>query len=141
VNRNQTPERYQPTRPGTISIGYTRSDRRRGPAGDYIPSVDGYQPGAAQDVVTIEVPHDSRLGQLTIHDLAEAVFVATNAPYPSLRDGTPDAHEIAEALNRPTDPSPVRRRALRSLSVGDTVTAHGHTLACLPVGFAEVPGY
>jgi hypothetical protein len=141
MTRHQTPDKNQPTRPGTISIGYTRSDRRRGPAGDYIPSVDGYQPGAAQDVVTIEVPHDSRLGQLTIHDLAEAVFVATNAPYPSLRDGTPGAHEIAEALNQWTDPSPARRRRLRSLSVGDTVTAHGHTLACLPVGFAEVPGY
>jgi hypothetical protein len=138
---HQPPERYQPTRPGTISIGYTRSDRKRGPAGDYIPSVDGYQPGAAQDVVTIEVPQDSRLGQLPIHDLAEAVFVATNAPYPSLRDGTPGAHEIAEALNQRTDPRPVGRRGLRSLSVGDTVTAHGHTFACLPVGFAEVPGY
>jgi hypothetical protein len=141
MTRHQTPEKNQLTRQGTISIGYTRSDRKRGRAGDYIPSVDGYQPGAAQDVVTIEVPHDSRLGQLTIHDLAEAVFVATNAPYPSLRDGTPGAHEIAEALNRPTDPSPARRRGLRSLSAGDTVTAHGHTLACLPVGFAEVPGY
>jgi len=141
MTRHQPPEKNRPTRPGTISIGYTRSDRRRGPAGDYIPSVDGYQPAAAQDVVTIEVPHDSRLGQLTIHGLAEAVFVATNAPYPSFRDGTPGAHEIAEVLNRLTDPSPAGRRGLRSLSVGDTVTAHGLTVACLPVGFAEVPGY
>jgi hypothetical protein len=117
MTRHQPSETNQPTSPGIISIGYTRSDRRRGPAGDYIPSIDGYQPAAAQDIVTIEVPHDSRLDQLPIHDLAEAVFVATNAPYPSLRDGTPGAHEIAEALHRPTDPSPVGRRGLRSLSV------------------------
>jgi hypothetical protein len=141
MTRHQPPEKNQPNWSGTISIGYTRSDRKRGPAGDYIPSIDGYQPEAAQDTVTIEIPPHGRLGQLPIHNLAEAVFVATNAPYPSLRDGTPGAHEIAEALHRPTDPSTLGRRGFRSLSVGDTVTACGSTLACLPVGFAEVPGY
>lgn len=139
MNHPHRPEGNQPTMAFTISIGYTRSDRTSGR--EYVPSIDGYQPGAAQDIVTLELPHDSRLDQLPIHDLAEAVFVATNAPYPSFREGTQGAHEIAEALDRLTDPSTAGRRGFRSLSVADTVTAHGHTVACLPVGFAEVPGY
>lgn len=141
MTHHHAPEKGHPIMPLSVSIGYTRSDRTRGRAGNYIPSTDGYQPGAAQDIVTIELPASSQLGQLPIHELAEAVFVATNAPYPSFRNGTEGADEIAEALNRLTDPFPAGRRGLRSLSVGDTVTAHGRTLACLPVGFAEVPGY
>lgn len=93
-----------------ITIGYTESDR----ANDYVPSDDGYQAGSKQAwsrsfMVEVE-PVDDRPLAL---DLAEAVFVATNAPG---RERTETAVQAAvwEALvNR----GPVSR----SVSVGDLV--------------------
>jgi hypothetical protein len=100
--------------------------------------MDGYRPGATQDILTIQLPAGSRLPQLPLHDLAEAVFVATNAPGAAFHDGVPGARQVASAL---TNPTPARRPRWRSLSIGDTVTANGRTVACQPAGFADVPGY
>jgi hypothetical protein len=120
--------------PITVRIGYTISDRDR----DYIPTSDGYWPGAAQHHVTIELPDRPELSSLSGPELAEAVFVATNAPA-DLRRSVPGAAEIAEALYGPASNLPEQqRRHLRALSVGDTVTVAGRTLACEPVGFTDI---
>lgn len=93
-----------------ITIGYTQSDR----ANDYIPYDDGYREGAKQSwsrtfMVEVE-PVDGRPVAL---DLAEAVFVATNAPERSCAQG---AIQLAvwEAL---VNAGPISR----SVSIGDTV--------------------
>jgi hypothetical protein len=104
THHHQTPG-SRPTTPGSISIGYTRADRRPGSVHD-IPSMGGYRPGAAQDILTIELPAGSRLPQLPLHDLAEAVFVATNAPGAGFHDGVPGAREVASALTNPTPGTP-----------------------------------
>lgn len=97
----------------TITVGFTVTDR----ANDYVPSMDGWRPEAAQEVVMWEVPDNG----LTVEEWAEAVFVATNAP-PGIhvQDGATD---IVRAML-------AGRRAPRSLSVGDTVTVHGRTVEC-----------
>jgi hypothetical protein len=122
--------------PLTVRIGYTISDRDR----DYIPTRDGYRPGAAQHSVTVELPDRPELARLTGFELAEAVFVATNAPRHLWRS-IAAAAAVAEALLGPTSTLPdEQRRHLRALSVGDTVTVAGRTLACEPVGFTDITG-
>jgi hypothetical protein len=72
--------------------------------------MDGYRPGAAQDFVTIQLPAGSMLPQVPLHDLAEAVFVATKVPGAGFHDGLPGAREVASALtNR-------RRHAARGVA-------------------------
>lgn len=134
----QTPScgKETPAMPLTVRIGYTISDRDR----DYVPTSDGYRPAAAQRSVTVELPDRPELARLTGPELAEAVFVATNAPEDRWRS-TPGAVEVAEVLFGPASNLPdEQRRHLRALSVGDTVTVAGRTLACEPVGFTDITG-
>lgn len=131
-----TPARAEenPAMPITVRIGYTISDRAR----DYIPTCDGYRPGAAQHQVSFELPDRPELAGLSAAELAEAVFVATNAPAVLARSVLGEA-EVAEALYGPaSNLSEQQRRHLRALSVGDTVTVAGRTLACEPVGFTDI---
>lgn len=93
-----------------VTIGYTQSDR----ANDYVPSDDGYRPGAQQVwsrsfVVEVEAIDKRPLAL----DLAEAVFVATNAPGRPL-DGGRIQEQVWEAM---VNMGPISR----SLCVGDTV--------------------
>jgi hypothetical protein len=68
-----------------IRIGLTRTDR----VANYIPACDGYRPGAAQDIIELDVepPADSTVKP---KDWAEAVYVATNAPSPVVRASNTD---------------------------------------------------
>jgi hypothetical protein len=102
----------------TIAYGMTVTDRDS----DYIPMMDGYRPGAEQDVVTFEVEHS--LGQQTPEWWAEAVFVATNAPTTETVDARPGARLVADTIP-PT----------RALSVGDTVTVDGIVVTCERIGW------
>lgn len=106
-----------------ITIGYTRTDR----PGDYVPAVDGYRPGAAQDVRTIIVHTDLVADALA---WAEVVFMVTNAP-PMLANG------LVAAVVPALEASPGE---WRSLSVGDTVSVGSTTLACTAVNWEVVPG-
>jgi hypothetical protein len=113
------------TTPVTITIGLTITDR----PGDYIPALDGWRPGAAQQIVKLgEVKLPSAW---TRTNVAEALFALTNAPAELWlgRDGY-DAlsHVIAYDL----------RGLDRALSVGDTVTVDGVTLACERVGWINI---
>jgi hypothetical protein len=72
---------------------------------------------------------------LTPQQWAEAVFVASNDPHP-LTDPTTAAdravaairHALASQVHFP----------VRSVSVGDTITAGGVMLACQPIGWQAV---
>lgn len=102
----------------TIRVGFTRSDRATGYS-----SFDGYREGAEQDLVDIVV----KLCPVPVETIAEAVFEATNAPYP-----VPGlAGDIRAALYD---------LPVRSLSVGDTVEVAGNRVAVEPVGFRRVNG-
>ena len=93
-----------------LTIGYTQSDRLN----DYVPFDDGYRAGAVQEfapplMVSVE-PLDARPVAL---DLAEAAFVATNAPDMSCAIG-PIQRAVWEAA---AQAAPLQR----AVSVGDTV--------------------
>lgn len=120
-----------------ITIGLTRSNRTRGDD-DYIPSFDGWRDGAAQDQVQVELP-DS-LATLTRTELADAAFVATNAPSRDDMASYPGAQQVLDALTAiPTSPGtqPIPT-TMRSLSIGDTVTVDDRKLACVAVGWVDV---
>lgn len=92
----------------TVALGLTRSDR----AANYLPSMDGWVAGAAQDEIrfTVEVPVAA-----TVNEIAEAAFEATNAPG-GLCGLSADLKEAWEAAGHDRTAEP-----FRSLSVGDTV--------------------
>ncbi len=106
-----------------ITLGFTESDRDRG----YSSFTDGYRIGARQTSVTIALEGDGTV--MSGEQWAEAVFIASNQPAVA---GDPVAaairHALAEQVHTP----------LRSLSVGDTVTVHGHMWACDPTGWHQV---
>lgn len=110
----------------TIIIGWTRSDMANGYS-----SFDGYRVGASQhtEAITVDVPEN--MGTLTI---ADAVFTATNVPDLIMRDGL--SYVIQQAI-RATGYT--GREAHYSLSVGDTVTVRGESLACESLGWKTVP--
>jgi hypothetical protein len=112
------------TSPVTITIGLTVSDR----AANYIPAMDGWRPGAAQD--TFPLPQVALPAAWTRADVAEALFTLTNAPV-EVWDGKGGYAELARTL-RALNPL-----LARSLSVGDTVTVDGVTLACQRVGWVS----
>ena len=103
------------------TIGLTRSDR----ANDYVSHIDGWRPSAVQDFITITLD-DLGLDPETVADL---MFEATNHPAP-----TGLALQVIRKL-RTSD------RAVRSLSVGDTVTVEGVTLACADEGWLDVTAW
>jgi hypothetical protein len=106
-----------------IVLGFTQSDR----AADYVSFCDGYRVGVRQVTVTIALEGDG--SQYSAEDWAEAAFVASN--YPGQAPAGP-ARAIQLALAEQA-PGP-----LRSLSVGDTVTAHGQMWACENSGWRRV---
>jgi hypothetical protein len=89
---------------------------------------DGYQPG--HPLVAV-FTYDANLlngGPPELLRIAEAAFEAFNA----------DPEMLAGAQRKLA--TRYRRRALRSLSVGDVLLVGDTALACDPVGFREVPG-
>lgn len=105
-----------------LVIGFTRLDR----VNDYIPMMDGYRDGAAQDEVILEVSEK-------VEDLAwcEAVYVATNAPF-SIISGESIARELFVAMIHAPG-----ARFIRALSVGDTVTLDDRRHIVAPVGWQQ----
>lgn len=106
-----------------ITLGFTESDRDA----CYISFSDGYLPGARQQIVTVTLEGDG--SQYDAEELAEAAFVASNHPGEA---PTLPARAIQLALTEQAT------GALRSLSVGDTVTVHGQMWACENSGWRRV---
>lgn len=106
----------------TITIGWTKSDRASGYS-----SFDGYRPGAQQHTETIEVELPEGWDAERI---AEAVYESMNAPSsPTASDQIREA--IAATGYR-------GEGAHYTLSVGDTVTVDGVSLACGRLGWQRV---
>jgi len=113
-----------------LTIGYTHTDRYTVLPCGYIPACDGYRPGATQDTINLDIDWAIKIGD-TVEHWAEAVFIATNAPQEVI-DSYGRAAVVAEALA--TTPG----ADWRALSVGDTVTLNGETLACDRVGWVKI---
>jgi len=108
-----------------ITLGFTESDRDN----DYCSFSDGYRLGAIQVSVTVAIDGDGRL--LTAQQWADAAYVASN--HPGQAPAGP-ARAIQSALaEQVTVP-------LRSISIGDTVTAHGQMWACESTGWRRIDG-
>ena len=116
-----------------ITIGLTRSDR---PVG-YIPAMDGYKPGAAQDVLELEVdaPLAQPEGGWQAVEVGEAYFKATSAPQEVI-EADPLALAILRALLELRGRGGAEHRL--EMFVGDTVTVDGTTVSCERFGWAEV---
>lgn len=108
----------------SITVGLTLSDR----AANYFPMSDGYREGAAQETVVVEVETGLLVGR-SIEDVAEAVFVATNAPTEVVAESRLSCAILAGLLDS------MGRAQHRSLSVGDTVEVDGTRAACGRVGW------
>ncbi len=108
-----------------ITLGFTESDRDN----DYCSFSDGYRLGARQVSLTVALDGDGLL--LTGEQWAEAAFAASN--HPGQAPAGP-ARAIQLALTEQV------RFPLRSLSVGDTVTAHGQMWACESTGWRRIDG-
>jgi hypothetical protein len=109
-----------------VTVGWTKSDRDTG----YSSFSDGYQRGREQHVEVLEV---EGIEHLALDTIAEYVFVATNSPH-AYSDEHPITH-IRAALERTGYRG---RQAHYSLSVGDTVTVDGRTVACGSWGWKPV---
>lgn len=102
-----------------IVIGLTRSHRCEDL--NYVPTSDGYRPGAEQDLVAFDAALSATAQP---SDVADALFEATNSPFTldgmaaALRDGW-----TAAGHSRQVAP-------FRSVSVGDTVTVGRVVLVC-----------
>ena len=145
---------------GTTSViyGMTRSDYRA--SDNYVPAADGWRrlrDGSmpAQDMLIFDVPDGLLLG-LTKESVAEALFVATNAPSGRLSEvaeATPTAsddrikaygrlavwfaHNLLTARFMPAYANTTEYT--REASVGDTVTVEGQpSVACQRVGWKEI---
>lgn len=105
-----------------IRIGYTKTDR----ANDYVPSMDGYRPGAEQEYVSLDTG-DTINDQDELVDVAEAAFMAMNDP-----DAVGHRSEVVRRLY-----AQLLGCGMRSLSVGDTVSVpkEGWTVECANVGW------
>lgn len=114
--------------PRVLVIGYTQPQRHA--AEDYVPTMDGYKPGARQHELMITVPLPPNLQP---HRIAELVFIATNAP--ELDPGSPE-ELIRLAIE---DTGYKGAEAHWSVSVGDTVAIEGGPrYACENVSWIEV---
>jgi hypothetical protein len=113
-----------------MRIGWTKS---RMP--EYSSFTDGYRPDAEQHTedITVDVPdeyfHDSV--DNAVQRIAEAAFIATNAPFEL--DGVPQ--QIREAIY---DAGYNGKGAHYSLSVGDTVTVGEVMVTCDHYGWTRV---
>lgn len=122
----------------TVYYGQTKSDR----AANYIPACDGWKRVAGrmpeQDLVVFDVP-DILLAGLTKETVAEALFIATNAPDErSIATHGRLAMWFAVSL-RLNDFRVISGEGVRSVSVGDTVTVEGQpSVACEKQGWKEI---
>jgi hypothetical protein len=133
----------------TITIGWTHMRQRPGIG---FPMLDGYAEGMSQATATVEVPipplreSDSPIDVL--HVIAEAVFEGTNIyagpVWEAIEPHLPEwDHGYADRANAAEDVgafAPVLdgHRDHTALSVGDTVTFEGITLAVASFGFDQV---
>jgi hypothetical protein len=116
-----------------LTLGFTASDRDRKRGSSSF--TDGYRPGAAQERYDIEV---SGAHELTGPQWAEAVFTATNTPDEVVAD-TPPAMAVRAAITTLLLDGHGSRVRIRSLSIGDTVTAAGARYTCAQLGRDEAP--
>lgn len=110
-------ECVRPTTSARVTVGLTITDRDN----NYVPTMDGYRPGAAQDMIVLNVPL-IWLRELTGEQIAEALFIGTNHPYRET------LHGLDGWVGRTW-------RGGRSLSVGDTIMFGDTRLACDHVGW------
>lgn len=135
-----------------VTIGWTKPDR----AHDYVPYADGYRAGAEQHTETIEVEWDNppvsaddttltalgatredaeALLRLRVAEtIASHVYDATNHPFPHGAGGL--TSQIAHLVDGTGYDGAAAGHY--SLSVGDTVTVGGVTVACAPIGWEVV---
>lgn len=111
-----------------VTIGWTKSAMP-----EYSSFSDGYRHGAEQHVETVEVEvHENlSLNYNAVLGIAEAAFMATNAPY----EVTGMAGEIREAIAAAGYRG---QGAHYSLSVGDTVMVGEVMVSCEPTGWKQV---
>jgi len=115
-----------------ITIGLTRTDRQA----NYVPAMDGYRPGAKQDVIELEVeaPLAQPEGGWQAVEVGEAYFKATNAPK-EVVEADPLAHAIFQVLVA-TEGGYAHRL---TMDVGDTVQVDGgQAVSCESFGWKEV---
>lgn len=106
-----------------IVLGFTLSDPDTG----YSSFTDGHRPEARQQSITVVL--EGAGTAYTAEQWAEAAFIASN--HPSVAPTGP-ARALQLALAEQVSTLP------RSLSVGDTVTAHGQTLTCTSTAWVTV---
>lgn len=121
------PGRGLRAQPARVILGFTQSDH----ANEYSSFDDGYRPGAEQRAAVLVVT-DAPDG-LTAEQWAEAAFIASNAPGAFSGDDP-----AVTALRSALDDARHAGTRLRSLSVGDTVTVEGETVACAKAGWERV---
>lgn len=119
-----------------ITIGLTESDLPH-----YSSFMDGYRPGAEQQQVLIPVPADLTEHK-SLEDIAEAVFVAVNAPYP-MESETLEYFIQDQWSDLRDSMASVGMSGLRSVSVGDTVSLGGdaetgHAVSCERIGWTKI---
>jgi hypothetical protein len=114
----------------TVNYGHTMTDR----GANYVPAMDGWKAGARQVILTLtlDVP-DARTWGATPENVAEAIYMATNAPRSIW---SPLAILVDVALE------PYRQDGQRTyvMDVGDTVVCWTRTsspvfLECRHAGF------
>lgn len=129
-----------------INLGFTHSDR----ASDYIPAMDGYRPGAVQTVLTVGPVAVATLGSHAVGEdaltvaqvamVAETCFSAMNRPFAAPGRFEQDVKKaIEDALAPLRDAAGPAFEGIHLMQVGDTVSVDGITVACLGVGWAQVP--
>lgn len=119
-----------PTRTVEVRIGWTKNtDETR--AEGYVSFHDGYQPGREQ--VTLDLVLQNVSVDMTPEHIAEAAFIATNAPFVGDPFGLPAV--IADMIG---DAGYHGEDAHYSLSVGDTVTVGEVMLACASLGWERI---
>jgi hypothetical protein len=107
-----------------ITIGFTRTQQAY-----YYPMLEGYRAYATQDLISINLSLNlTGEADAFAMEVAEAVFIATNAPTEVI-EAHPLAVQVWKAL-------PFAR--CRALSIGDTVTFGGVTVACERLGWTRI---
>lgn len=120
----------------TVAYGMTQSLYRHE---DYVPMMDGWRrlrDGSMpeQTMAHFQVPDDLLIGK-TSEVVAEALFVATNAPDEVWETFSPLACWFGEVVRE----ARATGVPMRSLSVGDTVTVWGQpSLGCQRTGWKEI---
>lgn len=122
----------------TVAYGMTESLYRA--TENYVPMADGWRrlrDGSMpeQTMAHFEVPNTYLLG-LTKESVAEAMFIATNAPDV---DAAREHGRLAAWLFEAVAGARETGVSMRSLSVGDTVTVWGQaSVACQRIGWREI---